>query len=172
MAENTQQKGRMFSVETHFQKMAQRPGGIPREKAIENAQSAIEQELPAFEDWLADQFGQLKELVAELQSGAPKPDWLRKAWSLSRQLRDTGTTMGNEMVTVVATTLTRVLEAAIDSGTINIDAIICHVDALALVRQPPYCFATPKDLPELIQGLEKVVGRVTTPAPTPGSGRR
>jgi hypothetical protein len=48
-------------------------------------------------------------------------------------LRDTGTTMGNEMVTVVATTLTRVLEAAIDSGTINIEAIICHVDALALV---------------------------------------
>ena len=37
-----QADARVFPVETRFQKMAKREGGVPREKAIEQAQNEIE----------------------------------------------------------------------------------------------------------------------------------
>lgn len=40
---------RMFPVETQFQKLARREGGVPRDKAIEQANANIEEIKPGFE---------------------------------------------------------------------------------------------------------------------------
>ena len=43
MAESGDREARVFSVETRFQKMARRPGGVPRDQAIEKAAAKIEE---------------------------------------------------------------------------------------------------------------------------------
>jgi hypothetical protein len=52
MAESSSREGRTFPVETRFQKLARRPGGLPRAQAIEAAQAKIEESKPEFETWL------------------------------------------------------------------------------------------------------------------------
>ena len=42
MADKRTDDANSFLVDTHFQKMARRSGGIPREQALENAQFAID----------------------------------------------------------------------------------------------------------------------------------
>jgi hypothetical protein len=49
----TEPDARVFPVETRFQKMAKREGGLSRDKAIEQAQMQIEKAKTQFEDWLA-----------------------------------------------------------------------------------------------------------------------
>jgi hypothetical protein len=51
---------RVFSVDTRFQKMARREGGIPRDKAIAQAQTGIKEAKSHFDGWLE---GELKEFV-------------------------------------------------------------------------------------------------------------
>ena len=62
---------RVFSVDTRFQKMARREGGIPRDKAIAQAQTEIKEVKSHFDDWLG---GELKEFVRLIKkSKAPRP---------------------------------------------------------------------------------------------------
>jgi len=45
-------EAKVFPVDTRFQQMARRPGGISREKALTNATSELENARPEVEDWL------------------------------------------------------------------------------------------------------------------------
>jgi len=42
MVKETTPEARLFFVDTRFQKMARRPGGVPRDRAIEQAQKYID----------------------------------------------------------------------------------------------------------------------------------
>lgn len=166
MSENTKYEARIFDVDSSFQKMARRPGGVPREQAIRNAQAQIEQIKPGFDDWLDRELQELAAIVRRNRSGKPDTLWIERASFHSCQLRDVGTTMGYELLSFIANALCNILDAVSDGAKCNIDLIVCHVDALFLARQEQYRNLRPDQLPELSAGLRKVVELARASSPT------
>src|SRR3974390_379244 len=68
---------RIFPVDTRFQQLARRAGGVPRDKAIERAQAAIDSLKPAYEeDFLEREVTGLTDLVKKVEAGRDEPGWL------------------------------------------------------------------------------------------------
>jgi hypothetical protein len=145
-----------FFVETRFQRLARRPGGVPRELALESAQSNIDQSRPDFEIWLDAELQNLAAVVRSAEAGAAEPGWPADVSSRSRQLRDLGTTMGFVLLTFVANNLCEILEATPAGHGCDMETINCHLDALFLARQEQYRHMRLEDLPELTKGLRLV----------------
>jgi hypothetical protein len=156
---------RIFFVDTRFQRMARRPGGVPRTQALENAQSKIADSTPEFEAWLDRELQALADLMAKVHGRAAEAGWSEAICGHCRQLRDVGTTMGYELLTFVANNLCAILEAAVADDEGNIETIICHIDAMLLARQKQYRHLRPEQVPELSKGLRLVAETVN-----PGSG--
>ena len=74
MAETEDRPARVFPVETRFQRMARRAGGVPREQAIDNAQAKVEEIKPGFEDWLTAELTGLTDEIARAQAGTAEPE--------------------------------------------------------------------------------------------------
>jgi hypothetical protein len=150
-------EARTFFVETRFQRLARRPGGLSRTQALENAQARIEESKPDFESWLDGELRALTDLVATgVQAGAADPAWAEGIVSHCGQLRDIGTTMGYTLLSFIAGNLCDILEDTNTDAKSNIESIICHLDALLLARQAPYRDMRPEQLPELTGGLRRV----------------
>lgn len=162
MTEGDEREARVFVVETRFQQLARRPGGLSRDKAIENATAQIEEIKPTFGGWIDEELGALSGLIKDAQAGAPASDWLAMANSHSRQIRDAGTTMGAELLTFIAASLCEVLDAIEAGAECNLDSIACHTDALFLARQQRYRGMRPDEVPELTAGLRRVAEVVST----------
>jgi hypothetical protein len=157
MTRESPPEARLFFVDTRFQKMARRPGGMPRAQAIENAQQQIEERAPDFEGWLDGELQMLCDVMRGVVAGAPAPDWPESALFHARQLRDVGTTVGYALLTFVAGNLCEILERPSAADASNRQSIACHVDALLLARQRRYRNMRPDQLPELSEGLRKVL---------------
>jgi hypothetical protein len=153
---------RVFPVETRLQRLARRPGGIPRSKALEKAQANVDEIKPGFDDWLENEMASLADLVKQAQSGKPKADWAEALNSHSRHLRDVGTTMDFELLTFIANSLCEMLDAMAAGAECDMESIQCHVDALFLARQPRYRGLRPEQVPDLTSGLRRVVEQVST----------
>ncbi len=158
----------MFLVDSHFQKMARRPGGIPREQAMEHAQVAIDKIKLSFGDWLD---GELEALIAESRKGrtasAGDVNWAETAAMHARQIRDVGTTMGFELVTFITNNLCAMFEAIIVGAVPRNEMIDCHIDALLLAKQEQYRNLRPEQLPELSSGLRRVLEVASNPTIVP-----
>ena len=102
MTEKTPPNVRIFAVKTRFQELAQRPGGIPREIAIQQAESGIEGYKAEFVDWVERELQELTQALRKIDSAQPDMAQLDEIYARSRQLRDTGTTMGLALLTFVA----------------------------------------------------------------------
>jgi hypothetical protein len=155
-------KVRVFPVETTFQKRARRPGGVPRDRAIKYAVARVEEVKPEFDDWLGKELGALADIVRQAQNGEAPANWIDKTNDHARQLRDVGTTMGSELLSYIAGSLCEILDEITAGAKCNIDSITCHVDALFLARQRPYWGLKPEQVPELTAGLRRVVDHVST----------
>jgi hypothetical protein len=162
MSEKSNREARTFFVDTRFQKMARRPGGISRAQAIENAQLKIEANKPEFEAWLDSELQALVDLVGKVRAGTAEPQWVELACSHCRQLRDIGTTVGYTLLTFIASNLCEILEGAAPGVESNLEMAACHVDALLLARQARYRNMRPDQLPELSGGLRRVAEFVST----------
>ena len=165
MSQSKQPEARLFFVDTNFQKMARRPGGVPRDQAIENAQSYLVEETKiSFDDWLDQRLQDLKSALSEVEQGSAKTDSLDRASFHCRQLRDAGTTCGFELLTFIADSLCIVLDAIKDGAPFEPESVACHVDALTLIKQNSYRRLKPDQLPELTSGLRRVVDRLNAAA--------
>jgi hypothetical protein len=162
MSDDGDKHVRIFSVETRFQKLARRGGGIPREAAIEKARTKIEEAKPGFEDWLTKEIQLLADLADSAKTGNAPSSWIDLANSYSRQLRDVGTTMDCELITFIASSLCEILDTIAAGAPCNMDSIVCHVDALLVARQRQYRDLKPEQVPKLTSGLRKVVDHVST----------
>src|SRR5271156_762982 len=78
----------VFRVDTHFQKMARREGGVPREKAIEQAQTEIEEVKSHFDRWLESELKEFVRLMKKVEGAKAGKDWIKTANFHSHQLRD------------------------------------------------------------------------------------
>jgi hypothetical protein len=162
MSKKPTPKARVFAVETRFQQMARRPGGISREKAIEQAESKVEAAKPDYDAWLDTELQDLSGLVKKAQNGQPEPNWIESAAFRSRELRDSATTLRFELLSLIAGSLCEVFDAIEAGSEFNMEAITCHVDALMLARKMSYRRLKPEQVPELMKGLRQVVKHVTT----------
>jgi hypothetical protein len=162
MSEASEDKARIFDVETRFQQMARRPGGVSREKALEEAAAQVEQMKPGFDDFVHREMQGLAAAIDTARTGAPPEQWAERANLHSRAMRDVGTTMGAELLTSVADCFCEVLDAIEDGAAYDLDTLTCHFDALILVRQPEYRGVTPEQVPELVRGLRRLADRIRT----------
>lgn len=164
MAGEPQDPGKTFLVDSHFQKMARRAGGIARDQAIESAQMALDKLKMGFGDWLE---GELKALITQLRKGSSATpgdvSWAEIAIVHSRQIRDVGSTMGFELVTFITNNLCEILEAIIAGAQPRTEMISCHIDALQMAKQEQYRHLRPEQLPELSSGLRRVLEVVSNP---------
>jgi hypothetical protein len=153
MSSDTKREARTFFVDTRFQRMARRPGGVPRAQALENAQARIEEHKPEVEAWLDRELQALVDVVRSAQAGTAEPQWTEAVELHSRQLRDIGATIGFELLTFVAGNLCDIVEGTKADDQRNMESIACHVDALLLARQRQYRNMRLEQLPDLIKGL-------------------
>lgn len=156
-------KARLFEVESHFQRMARRPGGVARETAIAKAQDTIEKAKPDFVAWVSGEIQALSAAVKQAEASAGDSTSIDQVAFHGRQLRDVGSTMGFELVTFVAGNLCSVLETIRAGARYDKDAVDCHVDALSLAVQLPYRKLRPDQLPELSGGLQRVLEKLQVP---------
>jgi hypothetical protein len=150
----------VFEVETRFQRLARREGGVPKDKAIEQAQNRIEKVKPSFDQWFEEELRQLTSLIADAQAAKAGPDWVEVANARSRQLCDSSGTLGFPMLAFIAKSLCDILDSIEAGAECNMESITCHVDALNLVTQKSYRRLEPEQMPELTDGLRRVVQRV------------
>jgi hypothetical protein len=161
MAGNGKHDARIFAVETRFQKLAKRSGGIPRDTAIERAQSGIEEVKPEFDSWLDTELQELASLIKGAELGEAVPGWIESANFHSRQLCDSATTLQFELLSYIANSLCDVLDVIQTDQNYSMESITCHIDALMLARQKSYRRLRPEQVPELTKGLRRVVEHVT-----------
>lgn len=152
---------RVFSVDTRFQKMARREGGIPRDKAIEQAQTEIKEVKSHFDGWLAGELKEFMRLMKKVEGAKAGKDWIRTANFHSHQLRDSATTLGFELLAFIAGSLCEILDSIEAGGECNMELITCHIESLLLAGQASYRHLKPAQVPDLTEGLNRVVKQVT-----------
>ncbi|MGE0284398.1 MAG: hypothetical protein AB7P20_27805, partial [Rhizobiaceae bacterium] len=147
----------IFFADTRFERLARRPGGISREEALERAQSAVEEMKTDFTGWIDQQYSELGASLADVARDPGDKEALERAHQKCAYLRDVGSTMGYTLVTFVATTLCDILEAYIAGAPFDKDVTDCHMDAFLLARTDEYRHRRPEEVPELANGLLRVV---------------
>jgi hypothetical protein len=157
MSDDPEQDARMFFVDSRFEQLARRPGGVAREEALERAQAEIDEIKPGFGDWLDAELQELSKVIGQNgPDGSNDANWIDIAYILSLRIRDVGTTMGFDLVTFVANNLSEIFEAINAGAEYRADLIDCHIQALLLARQERYRNLRPEQLPELSSGLRRV----------------
>ncbi len=148
---------RIFSVDSRFEKLARRPGGVPREEAIERAHEMIEELKPGFSQWLDRELSELGELIRQGEAHDYDAAWSDAAYQQCHRIRDVGTTMGFDLVTFVANNLCEIFATISSGGEYRADLVDCHIQALLFARQERYRNLQPEQLPELSSGLRRVI---------------
>jgi len=155
---------KIFLVDSYFQKMARRPGGVSRDQALEHAQLAIDKIKLGFSDWLEAEVDVLVSEVSKGKKATPGDiGWAETAALHARQIRDVGSTMGFELVTFITNNLSEMFEAIIAGANPRNELIDCHMDALLLAKQEQYRHLRPEQLPELSVGLRRVLEVANNP---------
>ena len=147
-----------FEVETNFQRAARRPGGISREKALQAADNRIGLIKQKFSTWLDNELQDLMRVVPNAEVVRPdNREWVDALEVASRRLADVSATMDYHFVSFVANNLRIICEAVKGGAECQGEIVICHVNALLLGAQLKYRQMKPADLPELTDGLRKVL---------------
>ncbi|HWV43236.1 hypothetical protein [Pseudorhodoplanes sp.] len=165
MTAKTPPNVRIFSVKTRFQELAQRPGGVPRELAIQQAESQIADIKPEFIGWVDHELQQLTQALRKATDRNVDNAALDEIQFRARQLRDTGTTMGFVLITFIADNLCRVIDTVKNGAPYDGEVVDCHVDALNLARQDAYRSLGPDDVPEMTRGLHRMLERANRSIP-------
>ena len=150
-------EAREFHVETKFQQMARRPGGVPRDQALVNAQTSVATLKPGFETWIDDEIATLLRSIPKDGEDLKDRHWMDAADSHCQNLADVSATMGYEFVSFVSNNLCRMFDAIRHGADYRRDVMTCHVDALLLGRKDKFRRMKPEDVPELIEGLRRVL---------------
>lgn len=154
-----------FHVDTRFQQLARRPGGLSRDEAIARAQEKIEDVRPDIDAWLDRELHSLNELVIEALAKNSGTKWVKDAIEHTRQLRNVGSTIGLELLTHIADTLCEMFETVLKGGECDTEAVKCYVDSLYLARRNEYRNIRPDQVPELTEGLRQVAEKPRKPTP-------
>jgi chemotaxis protein histidine kinase CheA len=157
MSQKDKHDAHIFYADSRFERLARRPGGMPREQALARAQAEIDELKPGFGNWLDQELRELSAEISQIESNPGDTSVLDRAHSRCAQLQDIGTTMGFELVTFVANSLCKIFDAIKAGAIYDKDMIDCHVSALFLFKTEPYRDLRPDQVPEMSNGLRQVV---------------
>ncbi len=157
MSKDTNQDAHIFHVDTRFQTMARRPGGVAREQALASAQAQVDELKSDSTDWLDRELHELGAALAEAKDNPSNTASLDRAYRSCSRLRDVGATKGFELVAFVANYLCKIIDAIKAGAAYDEDMIDCHFDAFFLARTESYCHMRPEQVPELASGLRRVI---------------
>lgn len=157
MPKNSKDEAVTFFVDTDFQKMARRLGGVPRETAIERAQAQVDRLKPEGANWLNRELRKFDAVIRKTGGNFGDAFELDRVHESCCELRDVGTTVGFELFAFVANSLCEILDAVKAGAAYDKDMIHCHIDALSLAIKEPYRNLRPEQLPEMTGGLRRVV---------------
>jgi hypothetical protein len=155
--DENENEAREFHVETKFQQFAKRSGGIPRETAIINAQTTVAALKPNFETWVGDEMAKLLKAIPAEGADLENSAWMDVADGHCQRLADVSATMGYEFMSYVANNLCLMFEAVKRGADYRRDVMVCHLDALALGRKDKFSRMKPEDVPDLTEGLRRVL---------------
>jgi hypothetical protein len=170
MTDNTPPNVRIFSVKTRFQELAQRPGGVPRDLAIKQADKQIQSFKGEFMDWVDRELQEIAQAFRKAGKSGPDGVQFDEIHRRCRELRDTGTTMGLALITFIAGNLCKVLDIMKDGAPYDSEVIDCHVDALLLAKQDVYRNIKPDQVPEMTSGLHRMLERTNRSVETGKAG--
>jgi chemotaxis protein histidine kinase CheA len=170
MTEKTPPNVRIFAVKTRFQELAQRPGGVPREVAIQQAETQIDGFRAEFVDWVDRELQELAQTFRSINNTEPDQARIEEIDRRCRQLRDTGTTMGLSLITFISDNLCKVLDAMKSGAPYDAEVIDCHIDALFLAKQDAYRSIRPEQVPEMTKGLHRMLERANRGLPADKAG--
>lgn len=157
MAQPPKHDAEEFFPDTHFEHMARRPGGLPRDKALAAAQRQVDELKIGFIDWLDRQLKELASALAVFDVDPNDLSQLERADRICGEVRDVGTTVGYAVVTFVAMTLCEVLDSIRAGAVYEKKMIDCHVNALFyIVREQGNL--TQEQIAELTDGLRRIAG--------------
>jgi chemotaxis protein histidine kinase CheA len=161
MTDDAKQEARIFPVDNRFHRMAQRPGGVPREQAVAAAQAQVDVLKPTFTVWLDQGLQELGAALTRLEENPADQALLALARRNCSQLRDVGTTFGYELVTFIAENLGEILDALKAGANYDKQVIDCHVDAFLLAKSDEYRHRRLEQVTEMANGLRRIVERVS-----------
>lgn len=153
---------RIFQVDTNFQQMARRPGGIARDRAIERAEVEITGVKVGFDEWLSRELAELAAAFAAARDNPHDATRLAEFKNRSRQIGDVTATMRFELLAFVAGSLCELLDSIGAGAEFPVEPIACHLDALSLSARADFRALRPDQVPELTKGLRRVVEQRTS----------
>ena len=127
---------RIFPVDTNFQKMARRPGGISRDRAVERAEIEIAEAKVEFDEWLSRELTELTTAFEAARDNHHDPERLAELASRGRQLRDVTATIRFELLSFVGASLCDFLDSVSAEAEFPIE-----LDRLSFGRVEPVCAA-------------------------------
>ena len=150
-------KVRFFFANTRFERMARRPGGIPRHEAMAEAEAHIDELKSGFSDWLDRELNDLNEMLAKAERDAGDKASLESAYRNCAQLQSVCAAMGYNLVTFVAENLCKVIETVMSGAAFDKDMVACHIHAFMLAKTDDYRAMSPEQVSDMAQGLRRVV---------------
>ena len=157
MPEAIEPNVRIFFANSRFERMARRPGCISRHDALAKAEAQIDELKSGFNDWLDHELGNLTEALAKVERDFNDSTSLDSAYRNCAQLQGVCAAMGYNLVTFVAENLCKVIETVMSGSVYDKDMIDCHINAFWLAKTDEYRSMSPAQVPEMAQGLRRVV---------------
>ncbi|MGA2565821.1 MAG: hypothetical protein ABSF41_03220 [Pseudolabrys sp.] len=157
MPENPAPEARIFFANTRFERMARRPGGVPREKALGEAQAKIDELKSDFRVWLDQELHKLNAALSKVESDLTDNASLENAYRNCTQLQAVCGAMGYELVTFVAGNLCKIISTIMTGAAYDKEMIDCHINAFLLAKTDQYRAMRPEQVPEMASGLRRVV---------------
>lgn len=162
----------VFPVDTRFHSMVRRPGGIPREQAIEAAELSLHALHPGFTEWLDHELDELSAIIPLSAVEVCSDDaWIRTAYVHCRAIRDVAATMGFHLVTFAANNLCEAFETIRSGVEYPFEVVDRDLKALLLARQEADCVDRTKQMQELLERLGRASGQPGAGAPSEGTRR-
>jgi len=154
--------GVVFPVRTNFHALARRPGGIPREQAIEAAEQHLHKMHPEFTAWLDQELAEILKIIPQSTDEVTSNDpWIEAANDHCRAVRDVAATMGFYLVTFAANNLCEAFDTIRSGVSYPLEAIERDFKALLLARQE----ADSSDRGRLHELIKRVDGSSAAPPP-------
>lgn len=157
MPSKSEPEARIFYANTRFEQMARRPGGVPREQALAEAQATIDELKSRFADWLDQELLLLSEALAKVENNLTDNAVLEAAYRNCAQLQSVCAAMDYGLVTFVAENLCKIISTLMAGAEYDKDIVDCHINALLLAKSDQYRTMSPEQVPEMASGLRRVV---------------
>lgn len=153
-------ESRRIEKTSRFAVMAQRPGGISREKALARAEESVQNLTAAYLEWVARDLLTLDKLIEAIhEHEGARDDDMEAAYTKTAQIRDLGGTFGFPLTTEVADGLCELIHRLRHARMYGREALQAHFEALKLVCTEPYRGKQANDEKPLLDGLGRVLAK-------------